>query len=157
MVPPRLPAGSYELTLSAKLSDGTVTTSKRGVAVTINDAGPSSRAAQSRAEYVAVTGPQHQASGPLWRAGKPQESAALKPEQTIHVGSTSNEEASSPMVAHGISSKIVSRGDSLWRISRITYGDGARYALVYRANRGRIRDPNFIYPGQTLVLPMKRN
>jgi len=36
MVPPRLPAGSYELTLSAKLPDGTVTSSKHGVAVTVD-------------------------------------------------------------------------------------------------------------------------
>jgi nucleoid-associated protein YgaU len=50
----------------------------------------------------------------------------------------------------------VSRGDSLWRISRITYGDGTRYAVVYQANRDRIRDPNLIHPGQILVLPTKR-
>jgi hypothetical protein len=56
MVPPRLPAGSYELTLSAKLPDGTVTS--RGVAVTVNDAGPSARAMQSRAEYVPETASQ---------------------------------------------------------------------------------------------------
>jgi nucleoid-associated protein YgaU len=51
--------------------------------------------------------------------------------------------------------RIVYRGDSLWRISRITYGDGTRYAIVYRANRDRIRDPNLIRPGQILVIPMK--
>jgi nucleoid-associated protein YgaU len=51
--------------------------------------------------------------------------------------------------------KVVSRGDSLWRISRITYGDGTRYAVLYRANRDRIRDPNVIRPGQILLLPMK--
>jgi nucleoid-associated protein YgaU len=54
-----------------------------------------------------------------------------------------------------LSTKIVSRGDTLWRISRATYGDGMRYAVVYRANRERIRDPNRIYPGQIFVLPMK--
>lgn len=52
MVPSRLPAGSYELTLSARLPDGTVTSSKQAVAVSLNDMGASSRAAQSRAEYV---------------------------------------------------------------------------------------------------------
>jgi nucleoid-associated protein YgaU len=51
--------------------------------------------------------------------------------------------------------KVVSRGDSLWHISHVTYGDGTRYALVYRANRDQIRNPNRIYPGQILVLPMK--
>jgi nucleoid-associated protein YgaU len=50
---------------------------------------------------------------------------------------------------------VVNRGDSLWRISRITYGDGARYAVVYKANRELIRNPNRIYPGQIFVLPIK--
>jgi nucleoid-associated protein YgaU len=149
MVPPRLPAGSYELTLSAKLPDGTVTSSEHRVAVTVNDTGTSARAAQSRAEYV------H--SEPRLQTGKPQESAGPQPANAIHASSASDEGASSPAVAHAISSRVVSRGDSLWRISHITYGDGARYALVYRANRDRIRNPNLIYPGQTLVLPVKRN
>jgi nucleoid-associated protein YgaU len=158
MVPPRLPAGSYELTLSAKSSDGTVTSSKHGVAVTVNDAGPSARAAQSRAELVPEAAPQWRSpSEPRLRTGPPQESAGLPPTHAIHASSASDEGASSPAVARASSSKIVSRGDSLWRISRIAYGDGARYALVYRANRNRIRDPNFIYPGQTLVLPVKHN
>ncbi len=53
------------------------------------------------------------------------------------------------------STRIVSRGDSLWRISRITYGAGEQYAILYRANRDRIRDPNLIHPGQVLVLPLR--
>jgi nucleoid-associated protein YgaU len=155
MVPPRLAEGSYELTLSAKLPDGTVTS--RVVAVTVNDAGSSARA-ESRAEYVPETASQPRpASEPRLRAGKPQESAGLQPAHAIHASSASDEGASSPAVGHANSSKVVSRGDSLWRISRIAYGDGARFALVYRANRDRIRNPNLIYPGQTLVLPVKRN
>ena len=139
MLPHGLPAGSYELTLSAKLPDGTVTLSKHGVAVTVNDAEPSARAAQSRAEYVPGAASQPRPSSePISPTSKPQESAAQQP-------------------THAVSSKVVSRGDSLWRISRITFGDGARYALVYRANRDRIRDPNLIYPGQTLVIPANRN
>jgi nucleoid-associated protein YgaU len=158
MVPPRLPAGSYELTLSAKLPDGRVTSSRHGAAVTVNDAGPSARAALSRAEYVPETASQPQPSPePRLQAGKPQESADLQPVHAIHAKSASYEGASSPAAGHSISSKVISRGDSLWRISRITYGDGSRYALVYRANRDRIRNPNLIYPGQTLVLPVKRN
>jgi nucleoid-associated protein YgaU len=50
---------------------------------------------------------------------------------------------------------VVSRGDSLWRISRLTYGAGTRYAVIYKANRDQVRDPNRIYPGQIFVLPMK--
>jgi len=50
---------------------------------------------------------------------------------------------------------VHTRGDSLWRISRVTYGAGMRYAVVYKANHDQIRNPNRIYPGQILVLPMK--
>jgi nucleoid-associated protein YgaU len=52
-----------------------------------------------------------------------------------------------------IATTTVSRGDSLWRLSRVTYGAGTRYAVIYRANREQIRNPNRIYPGQIFVLP----
>ena len=58
MVPPRLPAGSYELTLKAKLPDGTEASSKQGVMVTVADAGANPGATQSRAESVPATAPQ---------------------------------------------------------------------------------------------------
>ena len=54
-----------------------------------------------------------------------------------------------------IATTIVSAGDSLWCISRVTYGAGMQYAVVYKANRDHIRNPNRIYPGQIFVLPMK--
>jgi nucleoid-associated protein YgaU len=50
---------------------------------------------------------------------------------------------------------VVSRGDSLWRISRAAYGDGTRYTVIYEANHGQIRNPDRIYPGQLLLLPDK--
>ena len=151
MVPPRLPAGSYDLTLNARLPDGTVASSKQGATVTV---GASSGATQSRAEYVPETASQAAPSPqPPLRAAKPQQNAVLQPAPAIAAGSASNEDLSSPATAK---MKVVSRGDSLWRISRITYGDGTRYAVVYRANRDRIRDPNLIHPGQILFLPMKR-
>ena len=156
MVPPRLPAGSYELTLSARLPDGTVTSSKQGVAVTVNDMEASSRVAESRAEYVPETASQARPpSEPRLQAAKPQQSAALQPARAISASSASDRGASSPAVAPRILTRVVLRGDSLWRISRITYGDGTRYTIVYRANRDRIRDPNLIQPGQILVLPKR--
>jgi nucleoid-associated protein YgaU len=158
MVPSHLPAGSYELTLNARLPDGTVTSSKQGVKVTVNDVGASSRAAEARAEYVPESASQTRPPlQPHLRAAKPQESAALKSAHANPGTSASEESVPSPAVAPRSLTRIVYRGDSLWRISRITYGDGTRYAIVYRANRDRIRDPNLIHPGQILVLPMKRH
>ena len=36
------------------------------------------------------------------------------------------------------------------------YGEGFRYTAIYSANREQIRDPNKIYPGQTLTMPPQR-
>jgi nucleoid-associated protein YgaU len=59
----------------------------------------------------------------------------------------------STVVVPKIETTTVSRGDSLWRISRLAYGAGARYAVIYGANEDQIRNPNLIYPGQIFVLP----
>src|SRR6266702_8409250 len=50
MVPPRLPAGDYELTLRSKLPNGTLTTSKHGVTVALNAEQPSPGPLQSYGE-----------------------------------------------------------------------------------------------------------
>jgi hypothetical protein len=63
--------------------------------------------------------------------------------------------AGSPAAAPKVASTVVSRGDSLWRISQAAYGDGARYTVIYEANHGQIRNPDRIYPGQVFVLPVK--
>jgi len=157
MVPPHLPAGSYELTLSARLPDGTVASSKQGVKVTVSDTGVSARTMESHAEYVPESSSQARSrSRPPLQAAKPQANAVPRPAQANPGSSASEEGVSSPAAAPKNLTKVVSRGDSLWRISRTSYGDGTRYAIVYRANRDRIRNPNLIHPGQILVLPMKR-
>lgn len=48
---------------------------------------------------------------------------------------------------------VVQPGSNLWRIARQTYGSGARYTVIYLANREHIRDPNRIYPGQIFSIP----
>jgi nucleoid-associated protein YgaU len=44
-------------------------------------------------------------------------------------------------------------GNNLWRIAQRIYGEGLRYTVIYQANRGVIKDPDLIYPGQVFVLP----
>lgn len=50
---------------------------------------------------------------------------------------------------------VVRRGESLWAISasRTGYGRGVLWPRIYEANRGKIRDPNLIFPGQELSIP----
>lgn len=47
----------------------------------------------------------------------------------------------------------VKRGDCLWNIAKRFYGNGAQYTKIYNANRGKIKNPNLIYPGQKLTIP----
>jgi nucleoid-associated protein YgaU len=47
----------------------------------------------------------------------------------------------------------VQPGNTLWGISRKRYGQGMLYVRVFEANRDKIRDPHWIYPGQVFVLP----
>ena len=249
MVPPRLPSGTYDLTLRSKAADGTVSTSRQHVtaalepkstdrpvvalvtpdkptvvlsqpaapkpsagavvvetveiepsgkfhvggqarpgaalrlylndsfvtsvtaaadgrfAVTINegvapgsyrvrvDEASSSGTVRARAE-VPFTAPETTASGSA------QATASKRPDsagpQLAAAGATVLPDSGSPpstVVVPKIATTTVSRGDSLWRLSQVTYGAGMRYAVIYKANRGQIRNPNRIYPGQIFVLP----
>jgi nucleoid-associated protein YgaU len=73
------------------------------------------------------------------------------------VAAASTLDAGSPaaVTVPRVSTAVVSRGDSLWRISRSAYGAGDRYTVIYGANHSQIRNPNLIYPGQVFVLPEK--
>lgn len=248
MVPPKLPPGTYDLTLRSKQADGTVATSKQRVtaaleprsterpvvalvtpnkptvvlsqpgapkpagavvveaveiepggkfhvsgqarpgaalrlylndsfvtsvtagadgrfAVTINegvapgnyrvrlDEASSSGTVRARAE-VPFTAPETTASVSA------QATASKRPEtsgpQLAAAGATVLPDSGLPpstVVVPKIATTTVSRGDSLWRLSQVTYGAGMRYAVIYNANRGQIRNPNRIYPGQIFVLP----
>jgi nucleoid-associated protein YgaU len=136
MVPPRLPAGNYELTLRSRQPDGKEATSKQSVVVALDDATSSSGALGSS---------QAQQPSQLGVSKLPFATAAAVP---------TDEGPQAAAVVPKVGTTVVSRGDSLWRISRVTYGSGMRYAVVYKANRDRIRNPDRIYPGQVFVLPM---
>ena len=48
----------------------------------------------------------------------------------------------------------VVRGDCLWNIAKKFYGNGSQYTKIYDANRDKIKNPNLIYPGQVLTIPV---
>jgi nucleoid-associated protein YgaU len=165
MVPRRLPPGDYELTLRARQPDGKQATSKQSVVVALAEVGSSSGAVRSRTE-VPFNVPEtvganrsvlDQAVGSS-QAHQPSRRQDIAVSQQPHsTAATPLSDGGSPsaVVVPKIATTVVSRGDSLWRISRVTYGAGMRYAVVYKANRDQIRNPNRIYPGQIFVLPMK--
>jgi hypothetical protein len=48
---------------------------------------------------------------------------------------------------------IIQPGNNLWKLSRVIYGKGVRYTVIYEANKDQIRNPNRIYPGQVFSTP----
>lgn len=48
----------------------------------------------------------------------------------------------------------VAKGDTLWKIAKAKYGDGAKWSKIYEANKATIgKNPDVIKPGQKLVIP----
>ena len=117
------------------------------------DEASSSGTVRARAE-VPFTVPETTASVSA-QARRP-DSAAPKQPQLAAAGATVLPDSGSPpstVVVPKITTTTVSRGDSLWRLSQVSYGAGTRYAVIYKANREQIRNPNLIYPGQVFVVP----
>lgn len=176
MTPPQLPAGSYELTLRARAPDGKVTQSGRTMPVTIAEVAPPPAAKQEAGQETKQAGKPDDksdavaslpsasprlASVPDRRAPRPKLVGAPKPRVMVRAPAATAVASASPAdVLHAAAaeaggSRVISRGDSLWALSRLAYGDGARYAVIFNANRDKIHNPNLIYPGQTFVMPQK--
>jgi nucleoid-associated protein YgaU len=48
---------------------------------------------------------------------------------------------------------VIQPGNNLWKLSRVIYGKGINYTIIYEANKDQIRNPNKIYPGQIFAAP----
>jgi nucleoid-associated protein YgaU len=48
----------------------------------------------------------------------------------------------------------VEEGDTLWAIAQKHLGDGNRYNEIFEANKPMLSDPDKIYPGQMLRIPV---
>ncbi|MRX28428.1 peptidoglycan-binding protein LysM [Kangiella sp. HZ709] len=48
----------------------------------------------------------------------------------------------------------IQKGDTLWAISQKFLGNGARYTEIFDANKEVIKNPDLIYPGQTIRIPL---
>ena len=48
---------------------------------------------------------------------------------------------------------VIQPGDTLWDIAKKSCGGGARYRVLYRKNRGNIRNPHRIWPNQVIEFP----
>jgi nucleoid-associated protein YgaU len=47
----------------------------------------------------------------------------------------------------------VVKGDTLSAIAKKVYGDASKYPVIFEANKPMLKDPDKIYPGQSLRIP----
>ena len=48
---------------------------------------------------------------------------------------------------------IVQDGDTLWKLAKYYYNNGAKYTIIYEANKDKIINLNLIYSGQEIIIP----
>jgi len=143
-------------------SDGTVSFSiERGVRpgsyrVRLDHVAGETGSVLSRAEIVFVVPelPARVAETPVIvpdATASPEPAEQVETEERL-VAEVAPERAATAIIPE-ISTAVVERGDSLWRISRQVYGSGFRYTEIFEANQNQIRNPDLIYPGQLFVLP----
>jgi nucleoid-associated protein YgaU len=71
--------------------------------------------------------------------------------ETTTAAAAAPEAASPPAPKEG--RIVIQPGNNLWRISRVLYGAGNKFTMLYEANKDQIRNPNQIYPGQVFRTP----
>ena len=70
-------------------------------------------------------------------------------------GDASEQPSEQPSEPAGTITYIVLPGDSLWKIAQSHYGSGAKWNMIYEANRNTVRKPDLIYAGQILEIPVR--
>jgi nucleoid-associated protein YgaU len=60
----------------------------------------------------------------------------------------------SPAASQKVEYYVIKSGDTLSAIAQHYYGKGSAYPRIFEANREVIKDPDLIYPGQKIRIPM---
>ncbi|NJM30272.1 MAG: hypothetical protein HC855_09365 [Rhizobiales bacterium] len=80
--------------------------------------------------------------------------AAAQPEtQEQQVAASQPEPKAEPIPEPRSGRVIIQPGNNLWKLSRVIYGKGTKYTVIYEANRDLIRNADLIYPGQIFRTP----
>lgn len=76
-----------------------------------------------------------------------------RPAEATQVAAATTTQPATASTAGVVNQVTVERGSTLWAIAREKYGEGLMYVRVFEANKGLIRNPDLIYPGQVFNLP----
>jgi len=124
------------------LSRAEVTFNPRAVAVASTEGGETRSALAGRRDTPDVVAERRPVKADAGDAGLRDPAAAISAAPAAGAGATGGKKAI-----------VVRRGDTLWHIAEKHYGSGVRFTKIFRNNRGQIRNPHRIYPGQQFELP----
>lgn len=82
------------------------------------------------------------------------EKAVLMAGNVLGIEKVRADELSAPEQTIEVQYYIVAKGDSLWKIAEKFYGNGSKYTGIFEENREVIKDPDLIFPGQKIRIPM---
>ena len=82
------------------------------------------------------------------------EKAVLMAGNALGIEEVRADELSAPEQTVEVQYYVVAKGDSLWKIAEKFYGNGSKYTGIFEENREVIKDPDLIFPGQKIRIPM---
>ncbi len=62
--------------------------------------------------------------------------------------------ATKPVAEEAVEFYVIQAGDTLGKLAKKYYGNASKYPRIFEANRGVIEDPNKIYVGQRIRIPL---
>lgn len=83
------------------------------------------------------------------------EKAILMAGNVFGIGRVEADELEAPEASEKVEYYEIQSGDTLWAIASKFLGNGAKYTEIFEANREVIKDPDLIYPGQKIRIPME--
>ena len=84
----------------------------------------------------------------------PEEVAKPEPDSaSVETAAVTSQTGQAETVTPVTGKVVIQPGNNLWQISRVIYGQGRQYTVIYDANKEQIRDPDRIYPGQIFETP----
>lgn len=82
------------------------------------------------------------------------EKAVLMAGNILGIGEVRADEVVAPAQTVEVQFYEIAKGDSLWKIASKFYKDGSKYPKIFEANKEVIKDPDLIFPGQKIRIPM---
>ncbi len=70
------------------------------------------------------------------------------------VGEVSADQVKAPKQEAKVEYYVIEKGDTLSGIAKRFLGNASAYPKIFEANREVIKDPNLIYPGQKIRIPL---